>query len=599
MNTILNRSSKYITILLALVWFTSVYYIYVSKNVVLTPKIGQYAFLMAYIFVLRAFGEKIFELLKIKAQRYPSVPKIILDLAMGTGIFNLATYVLLLLLRNVTLSVLLCMVLVFVVSFSNINKTFLRILILENKINLLELKKREIMLFTVIALLGLCMVVLAHTPAVNSEILQGELSRSKQILLSDELVMDKLIPPLNMSFYLPFLYMFPSQTINVSLFNAVIILCITIMLYYISYYQGAQSRVKSLFGSIIFLSAPMIMYLGTIPGTRPVNLLYFTCTVYIVQQLQKSWSNIAQYIVGIFLVFITNSLGLGILYSLLILIYIVLAKLDYSRVLVFFIGSIFLFLSTVLRFIVLIPVQTEFIIREIDASVLFELFSFPFVISLFNKIATDYLPIGPVLLIFLPFIMFYYIKYLKNARAIILIMVIGILFIFIRFNFKDFMPAYIYACLITTEVVYRLYKNSRVVAFFLILFFLSISIINMIGLFQFYIEEYDPIKVVFGLEKFEDFIGNRLSDYADFPLIEQYLSEKELLLVCDDLNHFYFTKPFISMSLSDDKALSIIKKLSQKTEIVILKRQNHVDIPGTEVLGQVNDLKLLKYLKGD
>lgn len=597
MQNLMKYSNKFFTIILSLTWICFVFYVYITRNIALSPKISQYIFLIAYIFVLRAFGERIFEMLSVQSRRYPSIPKIILDLAIGIGTFSFIIYSLSIIIANVSLAVLISFIILILFSFSNVNKTFLRLIIIDARINLLELKKRELFLFSALVLLFLSCIVLAHTPTIDSNILQGELSIAKQYLLTDTIVFDKIVPPLSISFYLPFLYFFPDQTICISIFNSLLLLFIAIMFYHIVYNQGAKSRIKSLFGAIIILSAPMIMHLGTIPGSRPINLLYFISAIYIIQKLQYNWDKKAQYITGYFIFFITASLGLGFIYSFLIILYLILSKLQNSKVIIFFVSSIALYLTIILRFTVLTQHISRYAFRVLDFDSFFSLLIFPIEISLFNKITANYLPIGPILLILLPFVVFYYIGYLKRPKVIIFILLFLFISIFIKFNFKDFLPVYLYISLFATEALFRLYKKSRLASFFLIIFILSVSIINMLNIQQYHIEEYDPVNVIFGLQTFEEYLSNNLEDYSRIREIEKNLGNNDLLIINNDFNHFYFNIPYLHFDLKSSELNKILSRLSRKYNIYFLNRKGDNIPVETELIIQMEEIELLRYVK--
>ncbi len=595
MSKLIKNSSRYIVILFSVIWVCFVFYVYLVNNVAFSPKVNVYIFLAVFLFMLRAFGERIFEYLSVKAERYPSIPKIILDIAMGLGVFNIMIYLISLIINDVSVSVIICLIMLFMLSFSNIYKTFLRLLIIETKINLLNLKKREIFLFAMLVLLFLTVLILSHTPTIDHSILAGEVSLSKQWLLTDTFVLNKPVPPLSLSFYLPFLYFFPDQTIDISIFNAVIMMCVTVMFYFIVFGQGASSRIKSLFGSIIFLSAPLVLYLGTVPGIRPVNLLYFISSIYIIQKLQHNWDNKSQYIMGFFLIFITCSLGLGIIYSFMILIYLILAGFRNSKVLIFFLSSAAIYLTVFIRFPLMIPYTYLGVIRDVNFANIFDLFMFPIEISLFNKFAVNYLPVGPILLILLPFMIFYYIRYLRRMKAIILILLFIIITVFIMFNFKDFLPVYLYLALIATEVIYRIYRSSRFVSFFIIIFMIAVASINMLSLLQYYVTEYEPVNVIFGLENFDDYLSSKLEDYSKYPSIEKMLKKGDILIIDDEFNHFYIDIPYLAIDLENKESKSIIDVLARKGNIFIAKAGNKKSFYNLDFIAEFEGISLFKY----
>ncbi len=599
MVNLLGKSTKFITILLCITWVCFVFYIYLVNNVVFTPKVSIYLFLSAYVFIVRAFGEKIFEILSVKAERYPSVPKIILDLAMGIGVLSLMVYASALVIGNVRLSVLICLVLMFLLSLGNINKTFLRLLIIENRVNLLDLKRREIAIFLLLALLFLTVLVLSHTPAVDNAILQGDLSYSKQWLLTDTIIQDYPAVPLGTAYYLPFLYFFPDQTIDISILNSLIILIIAVMFYFVVFSQGANSRIKSLLGTLMFMSAPLILYLGTVPGIRPLNLLYFISAIYVIQKLQHSWDNKAQYITGIFLIFITNTLSLGIIYSFLILLYLVLSRLKCSKVFIFFLFSIALYLAVFLKFWMLLSVDMQDIFRVVNFSNIFSLFLFPIEISLFNKFASNHLPIGPILLILLPFMIFYYGKFFKRMRVIILILIFILISLFVNLNFRDFLPFYLYVSLLAAEVVFRIYRSSRFVSFFMIVFMIAVSAINMLNLLQYYFTEYEPVKVIFGLERFDSYLGSRLEDYRKYPSLENYIKKGDVLIINGKFNHFYLNVPYLSMDINHPDAGQIMEELSRR-KIIYIALRHRKELPWPhEFIADLEGITLYRYQKND
>ena len=547
------RFIRIFCVLLSVAWVLFVGVHYITHNVSLSPKLNQYLFILLYALVLRSFGQRIQHLLGIPPVPGNKLSGYIIDIALGLGAGNTVLYLALLLVPQPRFMAPIVFALIALYCMADIKDSLLSLFLVQGRIDMQGLRKREIYLFLVVMLAVVTLLILCHAPAVDPLVLRGSLNEARQWLSFGRPYFRHLVfPPFELVSALPFLSLFPDQTIGLQIFNTLLLVLTAFLFYHIIYADAKERRAIGLMGQLSFITIPIVMYMALIPGSIPQNLLYITALIYFYRRKAHIPRTAAASAMSLLFVCIGLSARLGLVYLAILLVYFLLDRTLHVRIFAGFLTALVLYAGQfLLHARLLAGLDALCNVRDI-ASRAVNMLRLPVNLSLYGRLATGYLPIGPLFLIALPFVLACVLKKSQRIRLLFCGTVFALLVLFVRFSYADFIPALLFVTLVCADYLFPVLTKNRFLCFMVVTLLVLIALFNLLSLLQWHIDRFSPLPVIVGNEQFAHYIHRYLPTCRPLQQAAHLVEDNAVLMGFEHLPLFYQKQPYVMLDASID-----------------------------------------------